>query len=357
MSRICIIAGGTGGHIFPGLVLANVFLQKGEKVFWLGNDFGMEYKIVSENNIPFLSVNFRAVRNSGIFSWLKLPITLSCSLYRSLSFLRRVCPDFVLGMGGYVCFPVYLAAFLLRIPFVIHEQNAIAGMANRVCSPLARLRFCAFPKVLPNSFYVGNPVRPEFLREQEPYVRFKGRNGSLRVLVLGGSKGAVVLNQIVPKAVNLLPLTNRPVIYHQTGFGRESSVRDAYGTYETVKVFEFTSDIIEIYRDVDFVICRAGAMTVTELTVLGLAALFIPYPYAVDNHQMLNAQFCVSAGSAYVLCQDNLTAEWLSDFLSSLTRGRCLEMAERARSISKTQAAREIVEECYQVLLSKYKTS
>ncbi|WP_175330226.1 undecaprenyldiphospho-muramoylpentapeptide beta-N-acetylglucosaminyltransferase [Candidatus Ichthyocystis hellenicum] len=351
MSRICIIAGGTGGHIFPGLALANVFLQKGEKVFWLGNDFGMEYKIISESNIPFLSVNFRAVRNSGIFNWLKLPITLLFALYRSLSFLRQICPDLILGMGGYVCFPVYLAAFLLRIPFVIHEQNAIAGMANRICSPLARLRFCAFPEALPNSRHVGNPVRPEFLKEQEPCIRFKGREGALRVLVLGGSKGAVVLNQMIPKAANLLPLEKRPFIYHQTGLGREGTVKDAYGTYETVTVFEFTSNIIDIYRDVDFVICRAGAMTVTELTVLGLAALFIPYPYAVDNHQMMNAQFCVSAGAAYVLCQENLTAEWLSNFLSSLTRSQCLEMAERARGVSKIHATQDIVEECYRVLL------
>ncbi|WP_092401838.1 MULTISPECIES: undecaprenyldiphospho-muramoylpentapeptide beta-N-acetylglucosaminyltransferase [Candidatus Ichthyocystis] len=351
MSCICVMAGGTGGHIFPGLALATSFLQKGEQVFWLGNDSGMEHSIVLEKHIPFLSVNFHAVRRSGFLTWIKSPFTLFFALLRTLVFFWRIRPDLVFGTGGYVCFPGYLAALLLRIPIAIHEQNAVSGLTNRFFSPFARLRFCAFPEVLSKGYHVGNPVRPEFLDEQPPSVRFRDREGPLRILVLGGSKGAVVFNDVLPEAVNLISLDERPVIYHQTGHHRRQMVQDAYGDYATVTVFEFMSNIIDVYRDVDFVICRAGAMTVTELTIIGLPALFIPYPYAVDDHQMMNAQFCVSCGSAYAVRQDLFTAEFLFNFLSSLTRDKCLEMAERAYCLSKTQATQDIISKCYLDLL------
>ena len=265
--------------------------------------------------------------------------------------LAHIKPDVVLGFGGYVSVPGALAAASKRIPLFIHEQNAVAGMANQWLSHLARRVFTAFPKVLKGAEWVGNPLRGEFLRQNAPSRRFADREGPLQLLVVGGSLGAQALNEIVPKALALLPEAQRPHVLHQSGLKQIESLQANYQhAGVSADLIPFIKDTAKAYADADLVICRAGASTVTEIAAVGAAACFVPYPHAVDDHQSVNARYLVDEDAAWLMEQSLMTPEGLADFMRALTRHELLERARRARKLAKTEAVPLIVRACEELV-------
>lgn len=345
-----VMAGGTGGHIFPGLAVADGLRDAGWCVHWLGAPSSMEERLVPPRGYAFEPLSFGGVRGKGWRRLLALPWQLLRALSGSVGIIRRVRPDVLLGFGGYISFPAGLAAALLRRPLIIHEQNSIPGMANRVLSRVARRVFTAFPRVLgapDKADWVGNPLRAELTQCAPPEQRFAARQGPLRVLVVGGSLGASALNRLVPQAMALLPAEKRPLVTHQSG---RQHLQTLQGHYADAGVradcLAFIDDMAAAYRAADLVICRAGATTVAELAAVGVAALMIPFPHAVDDHQTRNAAYLVDAGAAWLLQERTLTAPALADFLRQRTREELLAHARRARAAAKLQAVEQIVLAC-----------
>ncbi len=299
MSMKCalVMAGGTGGHIFPGLAVAEALRDAGWRVHWLGVPGSMEHDLVPPRGFAFESVEFSGVRGKGIRTLALLPLRLLRAFWQSWQVVRRVQPDVVLGLGGYITFPGGMMASLYGKPVVLHEQNSVAGMANKMLAQVADRVFTAFPGVFKTGQWVGNPLRRAFTEQATPAQRFAGRTGPLRVLVVGGSLGAKALNDMVPKALALMPAPTRPVVTHQSGVKQIDALR---ANYEAAGVqadlTPFIADTASAFAQADLVICRAGASTVTELAAVGAAALFVPFPFAVDDHQTRNAQFLVQHG-------------------------------------------------------------
>jgi UDP-N-acetylglucosamine--N-acetylmuramyl-(pentapeptide) pyrophosphoryl-undecaprenol N-acetylglucosamine transferase len=287
------------------------------------------------------------VRGKGIQTLALLPLRLLRAFWQSLQVVRRVRPDVVLGLGGYISFPGGMMASLWGKPLVLHEQNSVPGMANRILSQLADRVFTAFPGVFKTGQWVGNPLRRAFTEQASPDERFAGRSGPLRLLVVGGSLGARALNDTVPQALALLPLASRPVVVHQSGAKQIDALRANYQAAGVeAELTPFIDDTASAFAQADVVICRAGASTVTELAAVGAAALFVPFPFAVDDHQTTNAQFLVAAGGAWLKPQAELTAQGLADWLSGLDRGQLLEVANKACAQKKTNATREVLMAC-----------
>ncbi|WP_233803505.1 undecaprenyldiphospho-muramoylpentapeptide beta-N-acetylglucosaminyltransferase [Paraburkholderia sp. HP33-1] len=348
---LMVMAGGTGGHVFPGLAVAHLMQAWGWKVVWLGNPAGMEATLVPKHGIAMEYVRFGGVRGKGLRTKLMLPVNLLRACTQSLSVLRRVKPDVVLGMGGYITFPAGLMAALSGRPLVLHEQNSIAGLANKVLAKLAKRVLVAFPNALPHSEWTGNPIREELARANAPKARYAQRNGPLNVLVVGGSLGAAALNEVVPRAVALLAPNERPRIVHQAGAKHIDALRENYAAAglqagADVSLVPFIDDMTSAYAQADLVICRSGAMTVSEISAVGVAALFVPFPYAVDDHQTTNAAFLADNGAALVVQQRDLSAEKLADWLRSQTRESLAEMAERSRSLAKPDATEQVAQIC-----------
>ncbi len=351
-----IMAGGTGGHIFPGLALAEALSAQGWQVHWLGGRGApgrpsMESALVPSRGVPFESIDFTGVRGKGWASLAALPWRLLKALGQSVQVLRRVQPDVVVGFGGYVTFPAGLAAVLLRVPLFLHEQNSLAGMANRVLARVADRVFTAFPqaftKTAPRTAWVGNPLRAPFLEQPLPALRFAGRQGPLKVLVVGGSLGAKALNEVVPLAVARLPQSQRPHLLHQSGSTHIDALRAHYqAAGVTAELTPFIDDTAGAFAEADLVIARAGASTVTELAAVGAAALFVPFPSAVDDHQTHNARFLVDAGAGWWIPQAELTPERLATFLTDIDRSALLVRAEKAKTMQQTQATAEMVRAC-----------
>ena len=342
-----IMAGGTGGHIMPGLAVADVLKKRGWTIFWLGNPDKMEGKLVPSHGYEMAPMQFAGIRGKGIVSKLKAPFMLVSALLQAWRQFSRVRPDVVLGMGGYVAFPGGVVAWLRRKPLVLHEQNAIAGMANRVLSALANKVLTGFPATLPNAEWVGNPVRTDVANLPEPLQRYPEHQGPLRLLVVGGSLGATALNQVVPKALAKMDASSRPVVKHQSGAQHIESLQSAYrdaGVQATC--IPFIDDMAGAIAEADLLICRAGAMTVAEVAAAGVAALFVPFPYAVDDHQTANARFLSDEGAAWMQQQSALTADWLSDWLSQRTRPELMNVAIQARKKAKPESAQQIAEIC-----------
>jgi len=274
-------------------------------------------------------------------------VTLLSGFWQALREIRRVRPDVVLGMGGYITFPGGMMAALLGRPLVLHEQNSVAGLANRVLARVADRVLSGFPEVLEQAEWMGNPVRAEIAAVLPPAERMAGRSGPLRVLVVGGSLGAAVLNETVPQALLRLPAEQRPVVVHQAGERQIEALRAAYARAQVDgELRPFIDDMAAAYADADLVICRAGALTVAELAAAGVASLLVPFPYAVDDHQTGNARFLADRGGAYLLPQSELTPDRLAGILSSLDRGRLLHMAENARALAKPLAAVAVAHVC-----------
>jgi len=342
-----VMAGGTGGHIFPGLAVAEALRDAGWRVHWLGAPASMESELVPPRGFAFESVQFGGVRGKGLKTLALLPFKLLRAFWHSLQVVRRVQPDVVLGLGGYITFPGGLMASLLGKPLVLHEQNSVAGLANKVLASLAARVFTAFPGVFRRAHWVGNPLRSAFLTQQPPAERFAGRSGPLRLLVVGGSLGAKALNDIVPQALALIPEAQRPQVIHQSGAKQIDALRASYAAAGVqAELTPFIDDTATAFAQADLVIARAGASTVTELSAVGAAALFVPFPFAVDDHQTTNARFLVEAGGAWLVPQSELSAQMLAERLAGLSREALLERAEKAYAQRKTNATREVVMAC-----------
>jgi len=350
MSRtILIMAGGTGGHIFPALAVAEKMRERGWRVVWLGNPEGMEARLVPQHGFEMVWVKFGALRGKGIVRKLLLPVNLLRGFWQAQKAIRQVQPNVVLGMGGYITFPGGMMAALLGRPLVVHEQNSVAGLANRVLAGVADHIATGFPEVLKKGVWAGNPVRPEIAAMAPPAERFAGRDGALRLLVIGGSLGAQALNEIIPQGMALLGANELPQIVHQAG---EKHIEALKANYAAVGVpahcVSFIEDMAGAYEWADLVICRAGALTVAELAAAGVASILVPFPHAVDDHQTGNARFLVNVGGAFLLPQGELTPEAIA-LIRNYSRGQLLEMAEKARSLAKPDATEEVANICAEI--------
>jgi UDP-N-acetylglucosamine--N-acetylmuramyl-(pentapeptide) pyrophosphoryl-undecaprenol N-acetylglucosamine transferase len=348
---ILIMAGGTGGHIMPGLAVANVLRERGWRVLWLGNPEKMEGRLVPAQGIELVPMQFQGVRGRGVAALLKLPFLLLRAGTQAWRRLSEVRPDVVLGMGGYVAFPGGMVASLRGIPLLVHEQNAVAGTANRWLAKRAKRVLTGFPNVLPDGEVFGNPVRQALTALPEPAERYRQRTGKLRILVVGGSLGAHVLNTVLPQALALLDANERPEITHQSGEQHLQSLRESYAQAGVqADCRDFIDDMPAAIGQADLLICRAGAMTVAEVAAAGVAALFVPLPHAIDDHQTANARFLSDVQAAWLCPQTTLTPEWLADWLRQRTRSELQSVAERARDYARPQAATDIAEACEQAV-------
>jgi UDP-N-acetylglucosamine--N-acetylmuramyl-(pentapeptide) pyrophosphoryl-undecaprenol N-acetylglucosamine transferase len=342
-----IMAGGTGGHVFPALAVADRLRADGWRVVWLGARAGMEATLVPQRGYEMAWIRFSGLRGKGLLAKLALPLNLLIAFWQSLRAIRAHRPDVVLGMGGYIAFPGGMMAALLGRPLAIHEQNSIAGLANRVLAGVADRILVAFPGALPRAQLVGNPVRDAIARVPPPAARYAGRSGPLRVLVLGGSRGAAALNEVVPKALALLPGDARPRVTHQSGAQHLDALRAHYAAAGVAATLvPFIDDVAEAYADADVVVCRAGATTVAELAAAGVPAILVPFPFAVDDHQTTNARYLADAGAAALVQQRDLTPEKLAAVLRGWTRPDLAAMAEKARALGRPEATRAVAEAC-----------
>ena len=347
-----VMAGGTGGHIFPGLAVAEVLRSQGWHVHWLGAPApSMESQLVPAKGFAFEAVRFGGVRGKGLLTLALLPMRLLQAFWQSLQVIRRLRPDVLVGLGGYITFPGGMMGVLMGKPLVLHEQNSVAGMANKVLAHVADRVLCTFPKVLPKAQWVGNPMRDGFLNQAPPEARFAQRYGPLRVVVVGGSLGAQALNSGVPQALALMPRDQRPQVLHQGGVKHLKTLQDNYAQAGVdAELVPFIDDTASAFAQADLVICRAGASTVSELAAVGVAALLVPFPHAVDDHQTVNAQFLSNQDAGWLMPQTELTPEHLAAFLSRLDRAQLLHAAKQAYAVRKTTAAADVVQACAELV-------
>ncbi|HEY4210525.1 MAG TPA: undecaprenyldiphospho-muramoylpentapeptide beta-N-acetylglucosaminyltransferase [Steroidobacteraceae bacterium] len=366
LPTVLIMAGGTGGHVFPALALARLLRTKSYEVVWLGTQRGLEARVVPKESIPIEWLSVGGIRGKGVVTALAAPFRLARALVQALGIVRKHKPVVVVGLGGFVTGPGGVAAWLMRRPLMIHEQNAIAGFTNRCLSHLARRVLEAFPGSFGrevNSQVIGNPVRQDIIDVPPPAERFAERSGALRILVIGGSQGATKLNAVVPYALAKLRMGAAGTgsagavplaidVRHQAGERWIESARQTYleaGVRADVR--PFIEDMAEAYGWADLVICRSGALTVSELAAVGVGAVLVPFPAAVDDHQTHNARYLVNEGAAILMSDRELTAERLAAELEKLCagRGKLLAMAERARLLAKPHAAEELAASCIEL--------
>jgi UDP-N-acetylglucosamine--N-acetylmuramyl-(pentapeptide) pyrophosphoryl-undecaprenol N-acetylglucosamine transferase len=344
---IMIMAGGTGGHVFPGLAVADCLRDEGWRVVWLGAPGGMEATLVPARGYPMAWVRFSGLRGKGLLAKLLLPGRLLVAFWQSARAILAHRPDVVLGMGGYISFPGGMMAALLGKPLALHEQNSVAGLANRVLAGVADRVLAGFPDALGKAAVVGNPVRMDIAHLPPPAARFAGRSGPLRVLVIGGSLGAKALNDAVPAALALLPESERPRVRHQSGRAHVEALAANYrAAGVAAEVAPFVDDMAAAYAEADLVICRAGALTIAELAAAGVASVLVPFPHAVDDHQTSNARHLSDAGGAWLLPQAELSPARLAAMLQSLDRAKLLAAAEKAHSLAKPDATERVAAAC-----------
>ena len=349
---ILVMAGGTGGHVYPALAVARALQARSREVVWLGTHRGLESRIIPEAGIDMEWISVKGLRRKGVLALIIAPLQLGWALLQSLAVIIRRRPAVVLGMGGFASGPGGVAAWLTRRPLVIHEQNAAAGMTNRLLARLARVVLQAFPGSFNSSVTaetVGNPVREDIAAIPPPADRYGDRQGPLRLLVLGGSQGALALNQTVPAALALFDAELRPEVRHQCGERTLQAAEEAYAEHDVdVALLPFIEDMAEAYAWADLVVCRAGALTVAELCAAGVPALFVPYPAAVDDHQTANARPMAEAGAAAIIQESDLTPELLAKLLGEWlqSRARLTKSAETARSLACPNSLRRITEIC-----------
>lgn len=354
MSRVLVMAGGTGGHVFPALAVADLLRDQGHQVEWLGTAQRIEARVVPEAGIKLNTISVEGVRGKSKLSLLLAPFKMIKAVLQAREVVRRYNPDVVLGMGGFASGPGALAAYLQGCPLVIHEQNAIAGVTNTQSRRFARRVLQAFPGAFKSGEQgevVGNPIRGPILNLPAPAERFSDRQGKLRLLVVGGSLGALAINELVPQVLAKLPTDQRPEVLHQTGEKHLQATLAAYNDAGvTAEIVPFIAAMDEAYGWADLVICRAGALTVSEIAIAGVAALFVPFPFAVDDHQTANAGYLVEAGAADLIAQKDLTVERLLDWLKQHnSREQLLAMAERAREQGRPDAGQRVAQICLEV--------
>ena len=354
---LMVMAGGTGGHVYPALAVADALRTRGWEVFWLGTKSGLEARVVPAAGIDMVWVSMGGVRGKGLLKKLLLPAMLLVAFWQSLRAILQRRPDVVLGMGGYTAFPGGMMASLLNRPLVIHEQNSVGGLTNRVLACLADRVLTAFPRVFTHAHdkpipcrhvateWVGNPVRSDIVALSAG--ERAARSGPLRLLVVGGSLGATALNELVPKALALLPAGQRPQVVHQSGRQHLDALRANYASAGVAaEVRDYIEDMAAEYRACDFAICRAGAMTVAELACAGVPAVLVPFPFAVDDHQTGNAEFLSEAGAAWLMQQKDLSAEKLAALIGGLDRATLAAMSARARALAKPDATAHVAQIC-----------
>jgi UDP-N-acetylglucosamine--N-acetylmuramyl-(pentapeptide) pyrophosphoryl-undecaprenol N-acetylglucosamine transferase len=353
VSKVALImAGGTGGHIFPGLAVAEALRDEGWRVHWLGGPGSMESRLVPPKGFAFEQIDFGGVRGKGLLTLALLPLRLLRAFWQSIQVVRRVKPDVVVGLGGYITFPGGMMAVLLGKPLILHEQNSVAGMANKVLAEVADRVFTTFPGVFKKGQWIGNPLRKEFLQQPPPEQRFAdrtehGTEQRMKLLVVGGSLGAKALNDTIPKALAMMPEAERPQVTHQGG---EKQIDELRANYEAAGVqaelTPFIANTAEAFAGADLVICRAGASTVAEIAAVGAYAVFVPYPHAVDDHQTTNAKFLSDQSAAVLLPQSELTPERVVQLLQKTELPAQYLRAQKAYSLRKTDATEQVVKAC-----------
>lgn len=346
MSSYLVMAGGTGGHIFPALAVAQKLQGMGHRVIWLGSKNSMEDYLIRQYNIELQTIAIKGIRGNGLIRKLFLPVTLFKTIIKVKKIIKRNNIKGAIGFGGFVSFPGGVAAKFSRIPLVIHEQNAIAGLSNKILAKLANQVFYAVPDTFKNSEgLIGNPVRSVIVALLPPEQRFSARVGRLKLLVIGGSKGAKVLNETIPVILSLIPEAKRPLVRHQCGRGYLEQTQTLYQALKVkVEVLEFMDDIADEYSMADFVVCRSGALTVSELAIAGLGGYLIPFPFAVDDHQTYNASYLVKHHAAVCIAQYNLSPEEMAKNITELTREQCLIWAKNAKQLAMLGADQKIVD-------------
>jgi len=348
MRPVMIMAGGTGGHVYPALAVASELKQRGIPVVWMGTKKGIEARLVPEAGIEVDWLGMSGLRGKGVFTILLAPLKIVMSCYQALKILYKRKPAVVLGMGGFVSAPGGLMAWLTHIPLLIHEQNAVPGMSNRLLSKVANKVLEAFPgSFKAKAVHVGNPVRKSITELSSPLQRNKERGDALRILVFGGSLGAARLNEIVPQACASVSEFSDLQIKHQAGPGNFDQTRMNYAHLNVkAEVLEYIDNMVEMYSWADLVICRAGAMTIAELATAGVASILVPYPYAVDDHQTYNAKYLSDVGAAILLKQDDLNVSSLVKILKKMNRENTLEMANKARQLGMPESTNLVTEAC-----------
>lgn len=351
---ILIMAGGTGGHVFPALAVADYMKVSGWRVVWLGTKGGMEEILVPQKGYDIEIMDFSGLRGKNLMVWFLLPLRLLLAFWQSAKVLFQIRPDVVLGMGGYPAFPGGIMASLLNKPLLIHEQNSVPGLANKILAKFADKILLGFPNAIRNEkkiIFSGNPVRKEISQLDIPDKRYAGRSGKLKLLIIGGSLGAQALNIIVPKMLKLIPDHMRPLVTHQAGRKHLETLKKNYAEAGVEgELLVFIENIAVQYADCDLVICRAGALTIAELTVVGIASILVPFPYAVDDHQTSNAKFLSDKDAAVLLPQNELTPQGLAQLLMEFTREKLLGMAMKARELARPDATRLVAEACMEMI-------
>ena len=351
---ILIMAGGTGGHVFPALAVADYMKVSGWRVVWLGTKGGMEEILVPQKGYDIEIMDFSGLRGKNFMVWFLLPLRLLLAFWQSARVLFQIRPDVVLGMGGYPAFPGGIMASLLNKPLLIHEQNSIPGLANKILANFADKVLLGFPNAIRKEkkvIFSGNPVRKEISQLDIPDKRYAGRSGKLKLLIIGGSLGAQALNTIVPQMLKLIPDHMRPLVTHQAGRKHLERLKNNYAEAGVEgELVVFIENIAVYYADCDLVICRAGALTIAELTAAGIASILVPFPYAVDDHQTSNAKFLSDKDAAVLLPQNELTPQGLAQLLMEFTREKLLEMAMKARELARPAATRLVAEACMEMI-------
>lgn len=346
---VLIMAGGTGGHVFPALAVADELRLRGIPVVWLGTKAGIESRLVPQAGYPIEWMSIAGLRGKSVLTLLLAPVRLFIACWQALAVLLKRKPCVVLGMGGFASGPGGLMAWLIRKPLLVHEQNAIPGLTNKVLARLATVVLQAFPAVFKRAITTGNPVRKSICEISAPEDRFARRQGNLNLLVIGGSLGAVKLNEIIPQALAKIETSKRPQVTHQTGLKNIESAKILYSDAGVdAKVEAFIDDMPAVYEWADLVICRAGAMTVFELAAAGVASILVPYPHAVDDHQTQNAYYLEEAGAAIIRQQDVLSADWITEVINdfSANRQKLVDMAVAARKLAMPNSAKTIADAC-----------
>jgi UDP-N-acetylglucosamine--N-acetylmuramyl-(pentapeptide) pyrophosphoryl-undecaprenol N-acetylglucosamine transferase len=348
---LLVMAGGTGGHVYPAMAVADHLQAKGWNIVWLCTVGGMENRLLANKNYQKAMMTMRGVRGKGLMGWLLLPIKLSLALAQAYSVIAKFKPNLVLGMGGFAAFPGGLMAYVMRKPLLIHEQNSVAGLTNKTLSHFANRVLSAFPAAFgTKATLVGNPVRTEITQVAAPEARMQTRSGPLRLLVVGGSLGAQALNQVLPTALATISIAQRPQVVHQAGEKHINALKAHYEqTGVKAEAMAYIEDMAAMYSWADVVICRAGALTIAELSAAGVASVLVPFPYAVDDHQTSNARYLADADAAILVSQSTFTADKLAGLIQNLSREQCLSMAIKARALGKPEATASVANICMEL--------
>jgi UDP-N-acetylglucosamine--N-acetylmuramyl-(pentapeptide) pyrophosphoryl-undecaprenol N-acetylglucosamine transferase len=351
MQPVMILAGGTGGHVFPALAVANELRDRGVPIIWVGTSKGIESKIVPAAGFSLAVMNVQGLRGKGVMQYLRAPLIILKALYESIRIVLQYKPCAMLGMGGFVAGPCALIGVLLGKPLIIHEQNAIVGLTNRILAPLSRIMFTGFPIQYKKRQleYCGNPVRRKLLDIEAPEQRFNKRGARKRLLVIGGSLGSAALNKFVPQAVKIISMTMQIEVWHQTGAAKHEGVLQSYQQNNLqAKVEEFIDNVDQAYAWADLIVCRSGAITLAEIATIGLGSLLVPYPYAVDDHQTANARSYVDAGASCLMPESEVTPEKLAELLMGLLSNsdRLMKMALAAKQLGQIDASKRVADEC-----------